>query len=80
MIQNGHPLLDVLHEAGIDSLDICGLATDYCVRGTALDARKHELPVRVLVNLCAAAVAEESGQRALEDMKSAGCQLTATTS
>jgi nicotinamidase/pyrazinamidase len=76
MDPNGHPLLDVLREAGIDSVHICGLATDYCVLATALDARKHELPVRVLVNLCAA-VAEQSGQRALEKMKSAGCKLAA---
>lgn len=75
---DGDPLLDVLRKAGIDSLDICGLATDYCVRATALDARQHEFPVRVLVDLCAA-VNTESGQRALEDMKSAGCQLTATS-
>jgi nicotinamidase/pyrazinamidase len=73
---DGRPLLDILEEAGIDSLDICGLATDYCVRATALDARKHEFPVRVLVNLCAA-VNNESGQVALEAMKSAGCELTA---
>ncbi len=72
---DGHPLLDVLREAHIDSLDICGLATDYCVRATALDARKHEFKVRILTNLCAA-VNAESGQRAIEEMKSAGC-LTA---
>jgi nicotinamidase/pyrazinamidase len=72
----GHSLLDVLREARIESLDICGLATDYCVRATALDARKYEFQVRVLVDLCAA-VNVESGQRAFEDMKSAGCQLTA---
>ncbi len=74
----GHALLDVLKEARVDHLDICGLATDYCVRATALDARKHEFQVRVLVNLCAA-VNPETGQQALEEMKAAGCQIQAAT-
>jgi len=47
----GHPLYDVLKEARVDHIDICGIATDYCVRATALDARKHEFQVRVLLNL-----------------------------
>ncbi len=55
-----------------------GLATDYCVRATALDARKHDFQVRVLVNLCAA-VNAETGQQALEEMKAAGCQVQAAT-
>ncbi len=50
----GHPLLDILKEARVDHVDICGLATDYCVRATALDSRKYDYQVRVLVNLCAA--------------------------
>ncbi len=74
----GHYLLDVLKEHRIDHIDVCGIATDYCVRATALDARKNDFQVRVLVNLCAA-VNEETGQRALEEMKAAGCQLQAAT-
>jgi nicotinamidase/pyrazinamidase len=74
----GHPLYDVLREARVDHIDICGLATDYCVRATALDARKHEFQVRVLVNLCAA-VNEATGLQALEEMKAAGCQIMAAT-
>jgi nicotinamidase/pyrazinamidase len=74
----GHPLYDVLREARVDHIDICGLATDYCVRATALDARKHEFQVRILVNLCAA-VNEATGLQALEEMKTAGCQLMAAT-
>jgi nicotinamidase/pyrazinamidase len=74
----GHPLLDVLKEQRIDHIDVCGLATDYCVRATALDARKHDFQVRVLVNLCAP-VREETGVQALEEMKAAGCQVQAAT-
>lgn len=74
----GHPLLDVLKEQRVDHIDVCGIATDYCVRASALDARKNNFQVRVLVNLCAA-VKEETGQQALEEMKAAGCQLQAAT-
>jgi nicotinamidase/pyrazinamidase len=74
----GHKLLDVLKEQRIDHIDVCGIATDYCVRATALDARKNEFQVRVLVNLCAP-VNEATGQQALEEMKAAGCQLQAAT-
>jgi nicotinamidase/pyrazinamidase len=74
----GHYLLDVLKENRIDHIDVCGIATDYCVRASALDAKKNDFQVRVLVNLCAA-VNEETGQKALEDMKAAGIQLQAAT-
>ncbi len=74
----GHNLLDVLKENRIDHIDVCGIATDYCVRASALDARKNAFQVRVLVNLCAA-VNEATGQQALEEMKAAGVQLQAAT-
>lgn len=74
----GHYLLDVLKENRIDHIDVCGIATDYCVRASSLDARKNQFQARVLVNLCAA-VKEETGLQALEEMKAAGCQLQAAT-
>jgi nicotinamidase/pyrazinamidase len=74
----GHYLLDVLKEERIDHIDVCGLATDYCVRASALDARRNAFQVRVLLNLCGAA-SEATGLQALEEMKAAGCQLQAAT-
>jgi nicotinamidase/pyrazinamidase len=74
----GHPLDMVLKDARIDRLDIVGLATDYCVRATALDARNKGYQVRVLINLTAP-VNQESGRRALEEMKAAGCDLVQAT-
>ena len=74
----GHDLLNILKEARIDHVDVCGIATDYCIRTTALDARRNAFQVRVLVNLCAA-VNEATGLQALEEMKAAGCQLQAAT-
>jgi nicotinamidase/pyrazinamidase len=78
MDARGHPLLDVLREARVDHIDICGLATDYCVRATALDARKYDFQVRMLVNL-SAPVNPETGLQALEEMKAAGVQVQAAT-
>ena len=74
----GHGLLEVLKEQRIDHIDVCGIATDYCVRASALDAKKNEFQVRVLVNLCAP-VNEETGLKALEEMKAAGIQIQAAT-
>ena len=74
----GHTLLEVLREHEIDHIDICGIATDYCVRATALDARKSAFQVRILVNLCAA-VNEATGLQAIEEMKAAGCQVQAAS-
>lgn len=74
----GHFLLDVLKEQRIDQVDVCGIATDYCVRASALEARKNQFQVRVLVNLIAA-VNEATGLQALDEMKAAGCQLQAAT-
>src|SRR6266581_1015555 len=74
----GHPLLDVLKENRVEHIDVCGIATDYCVRASALDGRKNQFQVRVLLNLCAA-VNEATGQQALEEMRAAGCQLQAAT-
>jgi nicotinamidase/pyrazinamidase len=43
-----------LREAGVDSVDICGIATDHCVRATALDAAREGFAVRVLEGMTAA--------------------------
>src|SRR5438105_794701 len=76
--KRGHHLLDVLKEQRVDHIDVCGIATDYCVRASALDARKNQFQVRVLVNLCGA-VKEARGEGALEEMRAAGCQRQAAT-
>ena len=44
----GRDLESALHELDVDELVVCGLATDYCVRATALDALRRGMPVRVL--------------------------------
>lgn len=44
----GRDLESVVRDLGVDELFVCGLATDYCVRATALDAVRRGLRVRVL--------------------------------
>ncbi len=44
----GRDLESVLHDLGIEDVFICGLATDYCVRATAIDATRRGIKVRVL--------------------------------
>jgi nicotinamidase/pyrazinamidase len=70
----GTSLADVLRGDGVDSVDVVGLATDYCVKATALDAAAHGLHVRVLTDLVAG-VAEETTRHALGDLGAAGVEL-----
>jgi nicotinamidase/pyrazinamidase len=51
---DGVGLADWLRDAGIDAVDVCGIATDHCVRFTALDAAHEGFAVRVIEGLTAA--------------------------
>lgn len=50
----GKTLRDVLNGANITDIDVVGLAFDYCVKATALDAREAGFGVRVIEDLTAA--------------------------
>jgi len=51
----GHPLAEYLRYFQIDTLFICGLATDYCVKATVLDALyKYRYPVYLVTDACKA--------------------------
>jgi nicotinamidase/pyrazinamidase len=50
---DGHLLVEDLAADGVDTVDIVGLATSFCVRATALDARRAGLRTRLLVGWCA---------------------------
>lgn len=67
----GERLIDVLSEAGIDALDVVGIATDYCVRASALDARAAGLAVAVRTELIAG-VSPETSAAALKELAAAG--------
>jgi nicotinamidase/pyrazinamidase len=72
---DGSTLAGLLEGLGVEAVDVAGLATDYCVRATALDARRHGLEVRLLDGLHAG-VAPETSDAALEEMAAAGVSRT----
>lgn len=71
----GAALADWLRGRGIQAVDIVGIATDYCVRATALDAARGRFSTRVLLDMTAG-VARDSTDRALADMRGAGVDLS----
>jgi nicotinamidase/pyrazinamidase len=71
---DGVPLAEWLRQHDIDAVDIVGIATDHCVRATALDAVGNGFATRVLLNLTAG-VAEASTEAALEQLRTAGVDL-----
>jgi len=69
-------LEDTLRGLGISVIDVVGLATDYCVRATVLDALELGFRVRVHVEgVRAVDLVEGDGMRALEAMHRAGATL-----
>lgn len=70
----GEPLTTVLERLGVTAIDVVGIATDHCVRASALDARRTGAEVRVLGDLVAG-VAAESSTAALAEMRAAGITI-----
>lgn len=68
---DGTPLPQALDELGIDRLDVVGIATDYCVLASALDAKSSGRTVHVLSDLVAG-VAAASSAAALEQLTADG--------
>jgi nicotinamidase/pyrazinamidase len=66
----------LLRDAGAERVVICGLATDYCVKATALDAARLGFETAVLGDAIAAVNLEpDDGERALAEMADAGVTL-----
>jgi nicotinamidase/pyrazinamidase len=73
--ENGTKLGDWLRSRGVAEVDVVGIATDHCVRATALDAAREGFRTQVLLDLTAG-VAAESTERAIEELREAGVELT----
>jgi nicotinamidase/pyrazinamidase len=66
-------LAELLRERGVDHVTVVGLATDYCVKNTALDALRNGFGVTVDSNAVRAVEVEPGdGERALEAVRAAG--------
>jgi nicotinamidase/pyrazinamidase len=63
-----------LRSAGVDAVDVVGIATDHCVRATALDATREGFDTRVLLDLTAG-VAPATTDKAMAELGSAGIDL-----
>jgi len=74
---DGRSLLQVLVDAEISDLDVVGIATDYCVLASALDAIATGIAVNVFAVLCAG-ITPESSIAALELLERAGCSVVPT--
>ena len=75
---NGTALADHLRHHGIRRVFVCGLATDYCVLNTALDARANGFETVIVPEAMRAVnVQSEDGDRALAQMRAAGATTAA---
>jgi nicotinamidase/pyrazinamidase len=69
-------LEQLLNDHGIDSITVVGLATDYCVRNTVLDARRLGFDVEVDSSAVRPVDVEPGdGERALDEMRAAGAAI-----
>ncbi len=72
----GTGLERLLRERGVDEVDVAGLALDYCVKATALDARRAGFGVTVHRGATRAVeVSPGDGERAVEALRAAGVEV-----
>jgi nicotinamidase/pyrazinamidase len=72
-------LADLLRERGVTEVAVVGLATDYCVRASAIDACREGFDTTVVTDAIRAVNVEPGdGERAMDDMKAAGAKLTSS--
>jgi len=76
---NGRDLESVLRDLGVDEVFLCGLATDYCVRATGLDAVRRGIRVWLLEDAVRGVdVKPGDSEAALREMRDAGIRFTET--
>jgi len=74
-------LASQLRQQGVEEVWIGGLATDYCVKNTVLDALRNGFEVKAIENaMRAVEVIPGDGERALQQMREAGAGLVKTNS
>ncbi|MET0621414.1 MAG: nicotinamidase [Pyrinomonadaceae bacterium] len=73
---DGTALAEELRRRGVREVWVGGLATDYCVKQTVLDALREGFRVRALSEAMRAVnLRPDDGRRALEEMRAAGAEI-----
>jgi nicotinamidase/pyrazinamidase len=73
---DGTELDGILKRSNIRQVFICGLATDYCVKATALDAKKAGFEVFVVIDACRGVEVNRGDvEKAIEEMKNRGVKI-----
>lgn len=75
--EQGRSFSQVVADGGITEVDVVGIATDYCVRASSLDAVRHGLSVRVISSMTAG-VDPASTEKAVDEMIDAGVGVVPT--
>ncbi|MFE7460919.1 isochorismatase family protein [Streptomyces sp. NPDC057554] len=73
--ENGTGLAQWLRDRSVTEVDVVGIATDHCVRATALDAAREGFVTHVLLDLTAG-VAPATTEKALDELRAAGVKLS----
>ncbi|KAB2589387.1 MULTISPECIES: isochorismatase family protein [Streptomyces] len=73
--ENGTGLAQWLRERSVTEVDVVGIATDHCVRATALDAAREGFVTQVLLDLTAG-VSPATTEKALDELRTAGVKLS----
>lgn len=75
-VETGSSLLDDLQRDGVDTLIVGGLATDYCVKASVLDGRKHGFQVFLFTpGVRAVNLKTDDDVKAIAEMQAAGVWL-----
>jgi nicotinamidase/pyrazinamidase len=76
---DGTDLARLLREEGVEQVWVGGLATDYCVKRTVLDARLEGFEVKALADAMRAVnLAPNDGAKAIAEMRDAGAEIVST--
>jgi nicotinamidase/pyrazinamidase len=80
---NGHQIAtglgDYLNEAKVDEVYLCGLATDYCVKFTALDARMLGFETVLVTDACRGVnLQADDSEKAIAEMREAGVRVVSS--
>ena len=74
---DGTDLALQLRRLGVEELWVGGLATDYCVKNTVLDARKEGFKVKVIEEAMRPVnIQPDDGAKAIAEMRAAGAEVT----